>query len=147
MAGPWLANDDVKTAIGRRLGKDPASLEPWADKVAAQANLDATADLTSLMLALGYTIDQLDNWDHIAVYAERLAIWFAFNSPPLRTDNGEAADKPNDPREMLRTLAAIVVDGVAIAPTIGASNVGGVAYGTMAAAADLHDELREDWFR
>lgn len=146
MPGPWLTNLEVKAAIAKRLGKAVADLEDWADEVAAQANLDTTADITTIMLGLGYTIAQVDDWDFVETYAMRLALWYAFNQPPLRTDMGEAAEKPNDPREALRTMTAIVIDGEAVTPPDDPT-VGGITSGTLTAPAALSEELREDWFR
>lgn len=146
MAGPWLTNLEVKTAIAKRLGKAVGDLETWADDVASQANLDTTADITTIMLGLGYSIGQVDDWDFVATYAMRLALWYAFNQPPLRTDMGEAAERPNDPREALRTMTAIVIDGEAVVPP-NDPVVGGTSTGLLTAPGEVSEELREDWFR
>lgn len=136
MPGPWISDAVVLNAIGRRLGKDPATLEAWATDLAATCNQDATADLTTIMLGQGYTVDQLDGWDYVATYVRRLAVWYAFNTPPLRTDGAEAPEKPLNPLPMLKAMGTITIGGVAVAPPTGGSVVGGISSGMQSGPND-----------
>jgi hypothetical protein len=145
--GPWIDDTVILKAIAGRLSKAVADLEPDIYlALAHKANLDATADLATIMLDLGYTPAQLDSWDYVAVYAERLAIYFAFNTPPLN-EPGVTAEKSLDCRDQLRKLTSIIIGGVAVAPAIGASAVGGVGVGVLDAVRELDHRLKHDWFR
>lgn len=112
---------------------------PVASDIATKANVASTRDLTTIMLTLGYTIGQVQTWDFLASYAEQLAVFYAFTMPPLSAS--EQAEKAMDCRADLRTLTAIVCNGTAVAPTPGASAVGGIVSGHLSAV----DEARREW--
>ena len=129
----WATQSAVKAAIAARLGKQEADLESQWDAIAKKSVADAKADVTTIMLTLGYTFTQVESWDFLETYHERLAIYFAFNTPPV-ADPGQA-EKALDVRDQLRQMTALIIDGAAVAPSA-ATDVGGIAYGRQKVSED-----------
>lgn len=143
MAGPYVSDTTVLASIARCLNKDPADLEEPYPSIARECASDANADLMTIMTGIGYTPAQVDAWDFGAVYTKRLALFFAFNTPPLRDrEKGGSRDDIMDCRDQLRTLSAIVVNGAAVAPTAGGSEVGGISSSRITVPTALRDRVR-----
>ena len=125
-----------------------AELPPKWQRIAADANQSAVADITSILVNKGYTQAQIDAADDRASWNRKLGLWYALTvGNPLGNYPDKMLDKL-DPREFLATAGAIRIGGVPTRPTVAATAVGGVGFGASTTTrARLEDEARcKGWF-
>lgn len=130
MPGPWVTPAAVKTALAAILKKSEASLQGYWDTIINDAVGDAYADLTSILLAKGYTIGQLDSWDERERYNKDLALfWCLVKGGGLSTYNDVNINKL-DSRAGLEKSATIMIGGNPVTPG-GVDEGGGLGFGTL----------------
>jgi hypothetical protein len=128
--------------VANSLTLDDSSQLParWT-QIVKDANQMAVADITNILINKGYTQAQIDGWDDRVQSNRKLGLWYALTmGNPLGNYPDKFLDKL-DPREFLTTAGSIRIGGVPTGPTIGATAVGGIEYGT---ATTTRTELLED---
>ncbi len=132
MPTPYVSDavllQDVAHALG--LGSAAGLAPHWADTV-ADANRMAVADLTAALLAKGYTPADVDSWDDRVAYNRRLGLLFALTLGNPLGNYPDTFLATLDARKDLAAAGLIRVAGVARAPAVGASEVGGIAFGRV----------------
>lgn len=121
----------VKAALGLQSG-DTLSNE-W-DQIVTDANRQATLDIYERLCQQGFTPSQIATWDLGADYAKCQGTFWALTWGAGL--GGYSAPKLEhlDRREDLSEKSVLIVDGVAVAPTVGESDVGGISFGVSAAS-------------
>lgn len=136
MAGPWITNDELASAIAADLQRQSAAdlEEFWGERIAA-ANATAAAMITSRLTARGYP--NLDNWDLAGNYNRILGRYYALRDAGMQY--GVAPEIIKTLEGALKDLDTLMVTvgGVPLAPAAPtAAGAFGVGYGTLAAMAD-----------
>jgi hypothetical protein len=131
MPSPWVTPQDILKRIANWVGgKDPSTLDPKFLEDAELACRMATSELRGILAIKGYTPAQVEAWDEKTTYSERQAIFCASTLISGLADYDKENAKTMDCREFLAMTPAILIDGVAVAPS--ADNpIGGVGYGTL----------------
>ena len=83
MATTYVTDQEVLKAIVRRLGAMPDTTvadSPAWDGLAKEANSDAYDELRARLAGQGYTIAQIDAWDHRARWNRAIALCYAFRA-------------------------------------------------------------------
>lgn len=79
----------------------------------------------------GYTTDQLAASEDIRVWTEMLGAFFAFVRLTALANVDLKSVEHLDCRKEMQDATALVIDGVAVAPATGASDIGGIQYGRV----------------
>lgn len=138
MAGPWISDADLKSALADMLGKTSASLVgKWTDIVTA-ANVAAANDIAQRLLARGYSAAQIDAWDYRAVFNRDIGLFWALVKGGGLADYSDVGINKLDRRKELDTLAVLIGGAVAL-PAVDATT-GGFAVG----GGDFIDTLVAD---
>jgi hypothetical protein len=106
-----------------------ANLQTYWDRNCVRAMNKAYADLSSILLGKGYTIEQLDQWDYRADYSRQQALFWLFTETSLGMGYDFAAIDKLDHRAELREGATILIGGIPVAP--GGSDTGGIGGGCI----------------
>jgi hypothetical protein len=131
MPQPWVTPNAVLKRVANWIGgKDPSTLDPKFMEDAELACRMATSELRGILAIKGYTPSQIEQWDERLAYSERQAIFYASTLISGLADYDRENAKTMDCREFLALTPAILIDGVAVAPS--ADNpIGGIGFGTL----------------
>ncbi len=135
---PWVTPQAILQQIADWVGgKDVATLDPKFLRNAQLACEMATSELRGILAIKGYTPTESEAWDERNTYATRQAIFYASTLVAGLADYDKENAKVMDCREFLALTPAILISGIAVAPS--ASNpIGGVGYGTLAGVAAVN---------
>src|SRR6185312_7141103 len=103
------------------------------------ANRSATDDIYSRLGMQGFLAPTIASWDAAQDYARDQGTFWALTRAAGLGGYSAPQLKTLDRREELDKKTVLFVDGVAIAPVVGASQVGGITHGTSTPA---HDSAR-----
>lgn len=115
MPGPWIADVALKQALADMLKKSVSDLSAYWDRIITEANRSATDDITYRLMARGYSVAQIDQWDQRVTFNTDIGLFWAL------TRGGGLGDYPDlwvnklDRRKELDTIA-IFAGGVVILP-------------------------------
>lgn len=112
----------------------------WDGLCSASAK-DAAVEIRRIFIMKGYAASRLVTWDDYEWYATRLATWFAITRGVVLGGYDLKALEWLDPRKELTEASALIIDGVATAPAINESDVGGIATGTITGVSDMHTNM------
>ncbi len=127
----------VKADVAAQLQVTVATLPaPW-DTIVATSVEDAYNELITLLIMKGYSATVALSASQFEVWQRRLATYFALGRGASYASFDVKTVEWLDPREKLEAASAIVVDGVATAPEVGESSVGGVSFGQLSVVSDL----------
>ena len=146
MPGPWVDSSilaiDVATALQ---ADDPSTLAPRWQTTISLANTAAAGDLTKFLTGMGYTIAQIDSWDDRVEANRRLGLLYALQrGNPLGKIDADML-KSLDPRQAIRDQGGINIGGIPTSPTAEASDVGGIASGSLCAFEHELHRHRHNW--
>ena len=132
MAGPYITDDQLLTALGGALYKtDPSTLAIDANTLHS-ANVFAYQQIVGAMLTRGFSQGQVDSWDQAIEYSTHLALYwcFTYGGVPF---GGEAAQKDKFDRRKELKDCPLFIGGVMQFPgAVDQSEPGAaVAYGVM----------------
>jgi hypothetical protein len=130
MAGPWVEAGDLKQSVADILKEaDVAALEPRWDRQIPLAIQTAYSDLVGILLARGYTIGQLDQWDNRVTYNRQQALFWLYTEAGLGQGYDDKEIDKLDRRKELKETATIMVNGTPVTP--GNEDAAGAYGGTI----------------
>ncbi len=121
----------VKADVAAQLQVTAATLPAAWDTIVATSVEDAYNELITLLIMKGYSATVALSASQFEVWQRRLATYFALGRGASYASFDVKTVEWLDPREKLEAASAIVVDGVATAPEVGESDVGGISSGQM----------------
>lgn len=129
---PWITDATLKTAVSGALGYASSSaLASHWDNIVPWANRQAYQTIRAVLLARGFTADQIDDWDAVDDWNERIGVCLAIKRGAMRGeqyDTAAAIQDCKDATEELKTVP-IVIDGEVVRSSR-------VSFGDMDTAAD-----------
>src|SRR5581483_10082860 len=129
MAGPWITFAELKGELAARLRQPPQTLDPSWDPIVARAITRGTSDVLNGISNRGFTDAQIDAADDIRQWAADQAMYWCLvggqGLHPFEMPFIESFDH----REEFKALVNIRIGGKAVAPGVGASEIGGISSG------------------
>lgn len=135
----------VKATVASALHLPAAEMDPTWDTGIARATQDAAAEIKRVLVLKGYTPAQIAASDDARAYNDRLGAFFALTRGAVLTTYDLKAVEWLDCRKELQEAAALVINDVAVGPPASGSEIGGVAFGTLGAVAEV-TAAQGDWF-
>ncbi len=121
----------VKEQVASSLQIPVASLPAAWDPLITQSVARAYTDLLTILILKSYSAAVAVSADQFADWQTDLAAYYALGRGSSLASFDMKTVEWLDPREKLEAASAIVVDGVAKAPEVGESDVGGISSGQM----------------
>lgn len=137
----FCAWEAVRDQVAASLHVPAAQLPAQWDAICAHAARRAAAELRSIFVLKGYSPDQLAAWDDAYTYSHQLGTYFALTAGAALASYDTKTIEWMDVRKELREAAALIVGGAAVAPAAGATDVGGLGYGTVDAVTAAGDRF------
>lgn len=132
----WQA---VKRRVAASLHVADTALAAQWDDVCSEATKDAAAEIKRVFVLKSYTPDMIAASDDARVWNEMLGAFFALTRGSTLASYDMKAVEYLDCRKEFKEAAALVINGVAVAPPT-SGDVGGIGYGRIAAADLLSDD-------
>lgn len=139
----YCAWEAVKERVSSGLHITAATLPAAWDSLCAQATKDAAAEIKRIFVLKGFTPGQVAASDDSKVYNEMLGAFFAFVRGSALASYDLKAVEYLDCRKTMAEAGALVIGDLAVSPTVGGSDVGGISSGVLTAIAD-EEEAAED---
>lgn len=129
--GPYITDAELKDSVASALGVYPSSdLSAEWDSIISAANKSAANDIVQALMALSYSISDIENWDQIQDFNRDLGTFWSLTRGSGLGNYPAQQLESLDRRDELRKLTLIMVSGVGVAaPAPNTSAVGGISSG------------------
>lgn len=127
MPGPWITDETLKQALADILKKSAGDLSDYWDRIITDANQSATDDITYRLMARGYSVSQIDQWDQRVTFNRDIGLFWALTRGGGLGDYSDLWINKLDRRKELETVA-LFAGGTVILPGAEADG-GGFAIG------------------
>lgn len=112
---PTITTDDILADVAAALKYDPTALPEFWSELAERGHSSAQGVIKSTLLARGFTLDQVNNWDRLEEFERDLSLFWTLSRGGAYGAVSPEFLKTLDRREELKTVL-VAVSGVWIQP-------------------------------
>lgn len=120
MPGPWITTAELRTALKDTLHVEDVELETFWAGIITRCVDRGYVDLKNYLMALGYSMAQLDAWDDRKIYTLDQSLYFAYiegGGPEDQSDRDmKRFDRITLLMKMESNVVALSIGGVMVKP-------------------------------
>lgn len=114
MPGPWITTEVLSQALADMLKKSVEDLADYYTRIVPAANQAAADDITYRLMARGYSLAQIDQWDQRVTFNTDLGLFWALTKAGGLGDYSDQWVNKLDRRKELDTIALFVGGSVVL---------------------------------